>query len=433
MERKGQAMKYRITKNWGLKLVSFLFAVMLWIVVTNINDPISPLEVNNIPVVIKNDDLITGKGQVYEVLDGTNMIDSVIIRAPRSIIDKLGESNVVAEADVNDLTSLNTISIKLSTNKYNDKLESIKGNIESVRLNIEEKQTRSFPIRPNVTGNIQEGYLLGSVTTEQNLIRVSGPKSVVSQIAKAQAEVDVSGFTSNIGTDSDIRLYNEEGVEIRSQSIEKNISKVRVNVEILEKKTVPILYKVSGTPAEGYKATGEITSSRDTVTIAGKSELMRDTASIEIPEGVLDVNGARETLVAAVDLHDYLPKGAILAEEDFDGQISVSVQIEQVQRRNVAVAVEDISITGVPAGYHATVSEPEERYGVVLLGLNSELEQIDVNALEVYVDVAAWMAAGEITEPEAGYYRMPLLVRLPEDSTVTLEETWVNIHITEPE
>ena len=115
-------MKHRITKNWGLKLVSFLFAVMLWIIVTNINDPISPLKVNNIPVTIKNGDLITEKGQIYEVLEDTDMIDSVIIRAPRSIIDTLGASNVIAEADMRDLTSLNTISIKLYTNKYNDKL-----------------------------------------------------------------------------------------------------------------------------------------------------------------------------------------------------------------------------------------------------------------------------------------------------------------------
>ena len=322
-------MKHRITKNWGLKLVSFLFAVMLWIIVTNINDPSSPLKVNNIPVIIKNENLITDRGQVFEVLDGTDMIDSVTIWAPRSIIDTLQASNVVAEADMNDLTSLNTISIKLYTNKYNDKLDSIKGSIESVKLNIEDKQARSFPIRPNVTGDIQEGYMVGNVSTEQNLIRVSGPQSVVSQIAKAQAEVDVSGFTSNIGTDSDIRLYNEEGVEIRSESIEKNITKVRVNVEILEKKTVPITYKVSGVPADGYKATGEITSSRNSIMIAGKSKLMRETNSIEIPEGVLDVSGARETVQTTIDINDYLPEGAILAEEDFNGQITIAAGVEQ--------------------------------------------------------------------------------------------------------
>lgn len=426
-------MKHRITKNWGLKLVSFVFAVMLWFIITNINDPISPLEVSGIPVTIKNAELITDKGQIYEVLDGTDKIDKVVIRAPRSIIDTLSSSNVIAEADMNDLTSLNTISIKLSTNKYNDKLDSIKGSIENVKLNIENKETRSFPIKANLTGEVGEGYMVGNVSTEQNLIRVSGPESLISQIARAQAEVDISGFTSNIGTDSDIRLYNEAGVEIKAESIEKSITKVRVNIEILEKKTVPISFKFSGIPAEDYRTTGEITSSRNSVELAGKSETLRGISAIEIPEGVIDVSGAVETVETVIDLRDYLPAGVVLAEEGFDGNISVSVQIEQQRRQTVSGMMENIQFVGVPEGYEAVINEPEERYRVTLIGLASELAEIDVNTLEVYVDVAAWIEAQENPEPESGYFRMPLAVRLPERSQVILEDVDVNVHLREAE
>ena len=426
-------MKHKITKNWGLKLVSFLFAAVLWLIVTNINDPSSPYKESNIPVVLKNTDLITNNGQIYEVLDGTDMIDSVVIWAPRSVVDKLSRSDIVAEADVRDLTSLNTINIKLSTNKYNDKLDSIKGSIENVKLNIENKETRSFPIKANLTGEVRDGYMVGNVSTEQNLIRVSGPESLISQITRAQAEVDISGFTSNIGTDSDIRLYNEAGVEIKAQSIEKSITKVRVNVEILEKKTVPISHKFSGIPAEGYRATGEITSGRNSVELAGKSETLRGISVIEIPEGVIDVSGAVETVETVIDLRDYLPAGVVLAEEGFDGNISVSVQIEQQRRQTVSGMMENIQFVGVPEGYEAVINEPEERYRVTLVGLASELAEIDVNTLEVYVDVAAWIEAQENPEPESGYFRMPLAVRLPERSQVILEDADVNVHLREAE
>ena len=426
-------MKHKITKNWGLKLVSFLFAAVLWLIVTNINDPSSPYKESNIPVVLKNTDLITNNGQIYEVLDGTDMIDSVVIWAPRSVVDKLNRSDIVAEADVRDLTSLNTISIKLSTNKYNDKLDSIKGSIENVKLNIENKETRSFPIKANLTGEVGEGYMVGNVSTEQNLIRVSGPESLISQIARAQAEVDISGFTSNIGTDSDIRLYNEAGVEIKAESIEKSITKVRVNIEILEKKTVPISFKFSGIPAEDYRTTGEITSSRNSVELAGKSETLRGISAIEIPEGVIDVSGAVETVETVIDLRDYLPAGVVLAEEGFDGNISVSVQIEQQRRQTVSGMMENIQFVGVPEGYEAVINEPEERYRVTLIGLASELAEIDVNTLEVYVDVAAWSEAQENPEPESGYFRMPLAVRLPERSQVILEDVDVNVHLREAE
>ena len=111
--------------------------------------------------------------------------------------------------------------------------------------------------------------------------------------------------------------------------------------------------------------------------------------------------------------------------------ITIAAGVEQVQRRNVSIPVDSINIDGVPLGFHATITEPEENYGIVLIGLSSELEQIDMTALEAYVDMAAWMAAEERTEVEDGYYRMPLAIRLPEDSTVTLEENWINVHVTE--
>lgn len=424
-------MKNKITKNWGLKLVSFLFATIVWIIVTNINDPIEPWSVSNVPVSIRNLDLITERGQTYEVLDNTDMIDTVMIYAKRSIIDSLSESNVVAIADVNDLTSLDTIPIKLYTSKYNDKLESIKGNIDSVKLNIEVKQTRSFPIRANAVGEVREGYIVGDVSAEQNLLRVSGPQSIVSQIARVQADVDVSSSTGNIRTDTDIRLYNEDGVEIKAANLERSISKVRVTVEILEKKTVPITYTVTGVPADGYRLTGETTSTRTNVIIAGKSNLVQNINAIEIPEGIIDVSDARENVTTLIDLKKHLPDGIVLAEDDFTGMIDVTVYVGQEMRRTFNVAVRNIRITGLPAGLKAEIIDPEDECSITLIGLADELDSVNVSALETNVDIAAWLEDEEIEEPEPGYYRIPLSISISEDSAVVWEGPEVQVYISE--
>lgn len=426
-------MRNKLTRNWGLKLVSFIFAAMLWLIVTNINDPVISKPFADVPVTLRNTELITGKGQVYEVLDDTDVIDSVVIYAPRSIQSSLSESNIVAIADINDLTSENTVPIRLSTNKYNGELESIRGNIDSVKLNIENKQTRSFPIRVSLTGEVSEGYMLGDVSTEQNLIRISGPESVVSQIAKAQAEVSVSGFTSLISGDVDVRLYDEKGTEIRSGNLEKSITKVRVNVDILEKKTVPITYQVSGVPADGYRLTGERTSTRNNVEIAGKSRIIQNINAIEIPEGVIDVTGAREDVTTLVDLKEYLPEGTIIAEEDFTGKINVTVSVGQEMNRIFTVPVRNIRVTGVPAAYEAEITEPEDTCSITLIGLPAELEEINVNTLEVNVDIAASLEAQGIEGVDNGYYRIPVSVSLPEGSAVVWEETEVQVHVMEKE
>lgn len=426
-------MKNKLTKNWGLKLGSFLFAVALWIIVTNINDPVISMKVSDVPVTIRNANLITDNGQIYEVLDGTDVIDTVTIYAPRSIIDSFSAdgSNVVAVADMNDLTSLNTIGIKLSTNKNNDKLESIRGSIDCVRLSIEKKMTKSLPLRSSTLGEVKEGYMISDVTTDQNLVRISGPESVVSRIAKAQAEVDVSGFTSRISTDCDIRFYDENNDEVSAGNLERSITKVRVNVEILQTKTVPITYEASGIPKAGYQLTGEVSGTRNYVTIAGKTKLIESIGSIDVPGEVLDVTDASEDVTVLVQLEDYLPDGVIFAEEDFSGKVNVTAYIEQEKEREITLASEDIAIRNVPEDFRAELSEPEEEYKITLTGLAAELEAIQVKDITAEADIAAWMEQQEIDTLEEGSYQIPLNVGIGTEKLSLKEETEVWIRFTE--
>lgn len=425
-------MKNKLTRNWGLKLGSFIFAAILWLIVTNINDPVGTFRVYNVPVQIQNADLITNSGQIFEVLDNTDVIDVVTISAKRSIIDLLDENNIVAVADMNDLTSLNTIIIRLSTNKYNDKLESITGNIDSVKLNIENKMTKTLPLRTDTTGTVKEGYIIGDITTEQNLVEVTGPESIISQIKRASATVNVSGFTSNIGTDSVIHLYDENDNEIVSSSIVKNINKVRVNVEILQTKTVPINLNVTGIPARGYQATGEVISTKDSVIIAGKAKTIENINSIDIPETALDISGATESMVKIISLNDYLPEGVILAEESFQGRIQVTVSIEQEVELPVTMQVNKIQIINIPEGLEASIAEESDTFTMTIVGLARDIEALDTASIISAVDVTAYMRSRDMENISAGAYMMEMVFNL--DETVSLKETVrVRIDVTEVE
>ncbi len=426
-------MKNRLTRNWGLKIASFLSAALLWLVVTNINDPIVSYRVADVPVTIRNANLITDRGQVYEVLDGTDMIDTVTVSAPRSIIDSLDKSNIVAVADINDLTSVDTVPIKLSTNKYSDKLDSIRGNIDNVRLSIEEKQTRSLQIKPVTTGEVREGYKVGDTTTDQNLIRISGPKSVISQVAKAQAEVDISGFTNNIGTDSDIRLYDEDGKEITAANIEKSITKVRVNVEILELKALPVVCEVTGTPENGYQYTGEVEFSKGSIMVAAKSQILEHVEAIAIPAGVLDVSDASEDVTVLVDLNEYLPDGVEMAENNFVGRINVTAKIEAERERAVRIPVGRILFEGLPENYQAVITEPANECSITLAGLQSALNEVTAEDITASVDLETWMAQEEMEELAEGSYWVPVNATVADDRLKQSGVTEVRVHFIEAE
>lgn len=426
-------MKNKLLRNWGLKLCSFLIAAVLWLIVTNINDPVGTFRVYNVPVVLQNTDLITNSGQVYEVLDHTDVIDVVTIQAKRSIIDSLDESNIIAVADVNELTNLNTVAIKLSTNKYNDKLESIRGNIDNVKLNIEAEKTKTLPLRAVTIGTVKEGYMVGDISTEQNLIEITGPESVISQVKRATVTVNVSGFTNNIGTDSPIRLYDENDKIIDVDSIVKNINKVRVTVEILELKTVDINWKSTGIPGRGYMATGEIQAGRNSVTIAGRSKAIANINSIDIPESVLDITGAAESLETIVDLTDYLPDGVILAEEDFKGRVNVTVVVEPVVERVASIALDRIQIVNVPEGFNVEIDMEDDAHDITLVGLESDLNELDLSTIQATVDIAALMEKEGLIFMSAGHYTADLTYSLENNAVTVRDTSGISLIITEAE
>ena len=425
-------MKNKLTGNLVLKVGSVLFAAILWLLVTNINDPPTSSKFTNIPVVIQNADAITSQGKVYEILDDTDVIDSVTVVAPRSISDTISKDNVVAVADMNDLTSLNTISIKLSTNKYNDRLDSITGSIDSVKLNIENKQSISLALRATYSGSVGDGYMIGDVTTEQNLVRVSGAESIVSRINRAEVSVAVTGFTSDIGTVEEIKLYDADGVEIPKSNLTLNINTVRVNVEILATKEIPLNFSVMGAPADGYRATGVVSSTPASIVLAGKANVLKNISSLDIPDTVLDITGLSENLVTVIDVREYLPGNVELGDKEFDGNAVVTVYIEPVIARNFTVSKSNISILNMPESFEGEVSTFEDEFPIQVIGLSADVNSINGDEIRGTVDIADLRERGIIEEVEEGYWDVPLSFNLPESVSLR-ENVTVRLNIREKE
>ena len=66
-------MKNRLTKNLGLKILSVLIALGLWMIVVSINNPKITTTLGPVPVEVANANVITNEQKVYEVLEGTDL------------------------------------------------------------------------------------------------------------------------------------------------------------------------------------------------------------------------------------------------------------------------------------------------------------------------------------------------------------------------
>ena len=55
--------KYKFTDNLGLKIIAVIFAAFLWLIVVNLDNPVSTQTFSEVPVTIINEDIILSAGE----------------------------------------------------------------------------------------------------------------------------------------------------------------------------------------------------------------------------------------------------------------------------------------------------------------------------------------------------------------------------------
>lgn len=419
-------MKKTLTRNLGLKLASLVLAFVLWFLVAQIYDPKDTVTFNNIQVRLINTELLDEEGKVYEVLDNSNLV-RVTVTGPQSIVkSELRRSDIVAEADMSKLTDINTIAITYyCENVSNDSVE-IKGNHDSVRLNVEDKTSKWIKLESNTIGEVASGYLIGNVTLDQTNIEVTGPKSAISQVDHAGVDINVTDSTSSLSANVDIKLYDADDNELTLESVKKNVNSAHMMVEVLATKEVPVEIEYMGVPEDGYMATGEVESSVPTVRIAGTASALVGISAITVPEDRMNITGQSGDLVDIINLKEYLPSNVRLANKSFDGKITATVYIEPIDTKDLTIPADNISITGVPDGMEAEVTSTAEEYNITVSGLTRDVSILRDSSVTGVLDLNQWMEDNGLEELTPGNYTIPVTFNLSEDITV---DTDVNIHI----
>ncbi len=427
--------KRHILNNIGLKIISVLVAIILWILVINITDPLQTRTFRNVPVRLVNTTVV-GSNKTVRVLKHSDVVSEVVVRAPRSIIGQLGTSpdNIIATADFSNLSADNkTVPISFTTFKYSDRIDNIKSNNDKLLVEIEDKKTIQLPIQVTTSGSIASGYIKGKVSLGQNQVRVSGPESVVSLVKSASVDVQLTDFTENISTVSDIILFDVNGNTVPDDELTLSVESISVDVEILATKKVPIRYDTIGSPADGYALTGEIKCTPETVVIAGPTNNIASVTQIEIPATELNVTGQTDTLTAVLDIENYLPEGIRLVEDpNNNGKVQLSVYIEALHTNTYGIYLQNVKMQNLPEGFTAEWAEVEDNVEFTLEGLTQDFEKLQISSLNYRVDFIKHASDYAVSEYKPGTYQLDLILDLPAGITQK-EKVRLKIHLDKKE
>lgn len=381
-------IKDKLMHNLGLKIMAVLCAVLLWMFSMDINDPVAERSYSNVQVQFVNTGTLTARDKTYTVLDNTDVVQ-VRIKAPSSVRDEISRENITARADFSKMTDDYRVPIEVSVDdsSLESRIESVTTNKDYVVLEVEDRISEQLGLEVIQNGSLPSGYATGKVSTETNTISISGPESAVTPVKRAVVEVSLDDVTSDINMQTQIKLLDEDGNEISNSNIKKSIETVKVTVPILRTKEVPVSYEVTGTPADGYLLTGNVTCTPSVVLIAGKESALADIAEIEIPASELDVTDAEESFTKTVDITKYLPSSVSLGDSSFDGNVTLTVEIEAIRRKNVAITESAIQVLNIPEGWLAEIV-PDQSLRVTLRGLQRYLDGVNEAVLTPHVDVS---------------------------------------------
>ena len=135
-------MKTKIFNNLLLKILSVIAAILLWLLVINIDDAITSKPFRNVKVNMINTDILTTQGQMCRIEEGTDTVD-LTIYARRSVLKDLKASDFVVTADMQkDLRYGSMVKIEVAY-LGNSTIERIEQSRENVLVSIEESVTRS--------------------------------------------------------------------------------------------------------------------------------------------------------------------------------------------------------------------------------------------------------------------------------------------------
>lgn len=402
-------MRKRLTVNFGLKILAFFIALFMWLIVVNIDDPVTDKTYTGIPVQVINEEVVTSANRTYQIVDDTQEV-SVTVTAQRSVLNDVKAEDIVAIADMKEMSLGTQIPIEVKIEGY--KYDSAVSNPRNLQIQIDDEAKNNFPITPTTLGTVREGYVIGELKANPEKVTIRGPKTVIDSINRVVAEVDVSGLSSDTEVEARLVLYDANNNVIDQSLLANNLGKEGLTVEVTlhQIKSVKVELDTSMvSAAEGYKIS-EISVEPQEVRISGSKSALARVTEISVPASALTAVNLTQRTERSIDISQYLPEDVSLVDENADNVV-VTIAVEKPGAKNFEVSTSSITVNNLD-------SNLELSYGsVVDLEIQIKGPDATLNTFSIAKKVSIDLK--DYTTP--GTYTVPVSVELPSGCSLVNE------------
>lgn len=377
-------MKEKLLNNIGIKILSVIIAIILWLIVVNIEDPVVTREFKGIKVTVINEEEVSEIDKVYEIIDGDTV--DITVKGKRTIVDNLSASDFVATADLGKLSDVYAVQVRVTPTKSSlkDDLEITCKDNDTLKVKLEDKLTKQLSVTVVTQGTPAIGYAIGGekVTVKSpNIIEISGAESLVNKVKEARVVVSVDGVSTDFDTIESISLRDSDGDEVSgTERLTVSASEVNVSMKIFKTKEVPVNLNLQGSVDENYSI-ASVDYEPKTVLIAGSDEDLAQIDSIDIND--VSIDKITENLEAPVIIDDYLPNTVTTAEAN--SSVNVAVKLEKKTTKVITFTASDLLYNGKDDSKNYTL-QADNKYTVTISGAQSVISDVTISDLKPTVN-----------------------------------------------
>jgi YbbR domain-containing protein len=379
-------MRKKLTNNLGLKLLSLLFAVVIWLIIVYTYDPASTatfvLDVN-----ILNEDAITSLNKVYEVIEGDQV--TISAKGNTSLINSLKTTDFKATADISKLSPTYHADIDVVCTKSNNVEISFVGKVRMLEIRLEDVAEKQFKLSVLPEGTPADGYYIGGFTTKPNLIQVTGAKSAINRIAQVVVPVNVDFVSEDFTADVEPKAYDADGAEIKTGKLTFSKETVSVQTTVYGTKEVPVQVELMGEPYAGYRVS-TLEYEPKTIVVAGDSRMLSTLESISIP---VDVSNKITDVEETIEVSEFLPEGAYLPNAA--EAVSIMVGIERLATKVFDVPFDNVQLRNANLEEYVYGLPQEGTFAVKVLGPSDKIDKLELTGLRPYIDLSQYTEEGQ--------------------------------------
>ncbi|MBQ0026701.1 MAG: hypothetical protein KBS79_04965 [Lachnospiraceae bacterium] len=319
-------MKKKLLNNWPIKLLSLVFAFVLWLIVIKAVDPVIT-RTFDIPVEFLHEEVLAQRGILVRPLDTAVVVK---VSQTRSIVSALTDEDFYASADYEKMYRDTQVPVTVISKNSKISDENFIQENFSIEVDVQQVESINRVIECTTKGTPMEGYIVGGVSTSPGSVNIIGPADVLARIDKVTATIDVDGINETKISMAEIEIYDDAGniinpADVAGMSLEGG-ELVTCTAKILTVQTVPVRVDIKNKDrvAQGFVFAGA-KASVDSVRIIGSRNAVLGTKEIVIDD--ISVTDASESFTSTSDLRRYLADGI---EVDGSSEVTISVYIDLI-------------------------------------------------------------------------------------------------------